>query len=69
MNKHNKAIIYIKNAESLIAILENISKHIKNKLSARKILFVYFNVCRNLYSEEVSLTKTNILNEKFGIKQ
>ena len=67
MNKHNKGIIYIKNAESLIAILENISKHIKNKLSARKILFVYFNVCRNIYSEEVSLTKTNILNEKFGI--
>lgn len=67
MNKHNKAIIYIKNAESLIAILENISKHTKNKLNVRKILFVYFNVCRNLYSEEVSLTKTNILNEKFGI--
>lgn len=67
MNKHNKGIIYIKNAESLIAILENISKHTKNKLNARKILFVYFNVCRNLYSEEVSFTKTNILNEKFGI--
>lgn len=67
MNKHNKGIIYIKNAESLIAILENISKHTKNKLNVRKILFVYFNVCRNLYSEEVSLTKTNILNEKFGI--